>query len=60
MKSFVKFFFITFLMAFLICSVSAQDAADFTISSTCGQYSLEEINDVLEDKGFLMIGARQK
>ena len=39
---------------------SAQDAAYFSIISTCGQYSLEEINDVLEDKGILMIGARQK
>lgn len=39
---------------------SAQDAAYFTVISTCGQYSLEEINDVLEDKGFLTIGARQK
>ena len=28
MKSFVKFFFITFLMASLICSISAQDTAD--------------------------------
>ena len=39
---------------------SAQDAAYFSIITTCGQYSLDEINDVLEDKGFLMIGARQK
>ena len=39
---------------------SAQDAAYFSIISTCGQYNIEEINDVLEDKGFLMIGARQK
>ena len=45
---------------FRLKMTSAQDAAYFTIITTCGQYSLDEINAVLEDKGFLMIGARQK
>ena len=45
---------------FRLKMTSAQDAAYFSIISTCGSFSMEDINTVLEDKGFGLIGARQK
>lgn len=39
---------------------SAQDAAYFSIISACGAYSLEDINEVLIDKGITPLGCRQK
>ena len=39
---------------------SAQDAAYFSIISSCGAYSLEDINEVLIDKGITPLGCRQK
>ena len=35
---------------------SAQDVAYFHILSTCGQYSLDEVNEMLEEAGFTVIG----
>ena len=39
---------------------SAQDAAYFSVISTCGNYDLEDINAVLTDKGITPLGCRQK
>ena len=39
---------------------SAQDAAYFSIVSTCGSYRLEDINEVLSDMGIPELGSRQK
>ena len=39
---------------------SAQDAAYFSIISTCGSYRLEDINEVLSDMGIPELGSRQK
>ena len=39
---------------------SAQDAAYFSIVSTCGSYRLEDINEVLSDMGVPELGSRQK
>ena len=48
------------IAGFRLKMTSAQDAAYFSIISTCGSFSMEDINTVLEDKGFGLIGARQK
>ena len=34
----------------------AQDVAYFHILSTCGAYSLSQVNDLLEERGFELIG----
>ncbi len=39
---------------------SAQDAAYFSVISTCGEYELEDINAVLMSKGIDPVGCRQK
>ena len=39
---------------------SAQDAAYFSVISSCGVYDLEDINAVLSDKGIAPLGCRQK
>ena len=39
---------------------SAQDAAYFSVISTCGEYALDDINVALTAKGITSLGCRQK